>query len=299
MNLSESLRAAEGAVRRARWQVYSRLQRARGAVQRRLDPHWSAGRQLIVCGFPRGGTSLMYNMLSSSLDGFHFTPFEVQARKTIARWGNVASKWPLDIFYLEGLVRRNIHGKQLSAIVMLRDPRDLITSVHPNVPDRYFIDYEGCWTPHRRGARREAFGIRQIHTAIERAECLRGIEVVLLRYEELVADPDTVQELVSEQLDLTFRCRFSAFHKYPDRHAFRFAPTEVRAPDLVRANSAVDRSRQGKWRRPEHAQRIASHFSEHPELFRLVRQMGYEQDDSWFAPYCTLAEGPEPLAKAA
>ncbi len=244
------------------------------------------GRQIVVCGFPRGGTSLLYNMLSSSLDGFGFAEFEVAAWKVIARWGDFASKKPLDVLILDDLVRRNIHGKRLVAIVMLRDPRDLITSVHPNVPDRYFLDYEGSWTPHARGPRREPYGIRAIHAAIQRAQRIEGMEVILVRYEDLVADPDRIQQALAARIGVEFNSRFSDFHRRPERHAYRYAGKNApKDPSLVRENSAVDRSRHGKWNCPEHAARIARHFQEHPGLFELVRQLGYEQDDSWFAPF--------------
>ena len=97
MRLTRSLRGVNRGLHSARWQVYAGLQRVAGAVRKSLRPDAMPGRQIVVCGFPRGGTSLLYNMLSSSLDGFGFAEFEVAAWKVIARWGDFASKKPLDV----------------------------------------------------------------------------------------------------------------------------------------------------------------------------------------------------------
>ena len=283
--LKYATKSLESLLRRARWQGRAAWAMAEGRLRRLIHPAASPGTQLVVCGYPRGGTSLVYNMLSSSLDGFRFAPFEVPARRTITCCGNRASKLPLDVLRLDELVRQNVLGKRLAVIVMLRDPRDLITSVHPNVPDRYFLDYDGSWTPHRTGPRRTPHGIRAIHEAIERARTIEGIDLVEIRYEDLVAEPDAVQARLSDALGLEFRQRFSDFHRRGARHAYRYAGRmAAKDQSLVRENAPVDRSRAGKWRRPEHADRIAEQFAKHPALYDLLEACGYTPHKSMPEP---------------
>jgi hypothetical protein len=54
---------------------------------------------------------------------------------------------------------------------------------------------------------------------------------------------------------------------------------------MVRENSRVDTSRQGKWKRPEHRQRILDQFKQHPHLLEVVREYGYEAGDQWFEQF--------------
>ena len=90
---------------------------------------------------------MLYNMLGATLVGFRFEEFELPAIHRIHRLGNIASKYPLDVFNVGSLPKLNIHQKKLMVIVMIRDPRDLVTSRHPILPDRYFIGYDHSWWP--------------------------------------------------------------------------------------------------------------------------------------------------------
>ena len=50
----------------------------------------------------------------------------------------------------------------------------------------------------------------------------------------------------------------------------------------MRENREVDARRAGKWRDPRHRERLLEQFSACPQLLRVVRELGYESDDSWF-----------------
>ena len=52
-------------------------------------------------------------MLSSTLVGFRFEEFERPAIRRIHRLGNIASKYPLDVFNVGSLPKLNIHQKKL------------------------------------------------------------------------------------------------------------------------------------------------------------------------------------------
>ncbi|MBW2281260.1 MAG: hypothetical protein JRG82_11000 [Deltaproteobacteria bacterium] len=246
---------------------------------------------MVVCGYPRSGTSLLYNMLSSSLDGFLFEEFETRARKSIWKYEDCASKRPRDIGDLAELVRENVHGKRISVIVMIRDVRDVITSTHAQIPDRYYVDYDGRWAPRTGRApriERTGDGVASIEAAIDRARRVEGLEQITLRYEDLVASPGAVEARLARVLDLEFAGRFEEFHLVPERHAYRYdGRREVEDPGLER--SRVDSTRSGRWAGDEHRERIREQFDAHPELFEVLRRRCYESDDRWYEPYRTGA----------
>lgn len=275
-------------IKPSRWPSLA-WQRCRAGWNRLRRPDSPPKKQLVICGYPRSGTSLLYNMLSATLDGFRFPSFETPALDSLWRHDDVVSKMPLDVLAAPQLPAANIHGKQVSLLIVVRDLRDVLTSVHPRIPDRYFIGYQSQW---RKGRGIDAevdvypVGIRHIHDAIVRAERLPEIGRIVVHYERLVAAPDRVQRDLADQLGLRFARPFSEFHRFGQRHAYRYEGdlgTGQTGPH--RENSAVDTSRVGKWRDSKHARRIVEQFTSHPELFALLRHYGYERDDRWFVPY--------------
>ena len=255
-------------------------------------------KQIVVCGYPRGGTSLLYNMLSSSLRGFVFDEFEVSARDSIEKYENHASKDPMDVLRVAELVEHNVYEKEIHVIVLIRDVRDLVTSIHPNVPDRYFMGYTERWSPQGEYPYtlvQTTRGVRACFEAIEQLRSTPDVNLNIVKYESLVSDPDNVQGELATALDVGFEHPFSQFHMRPEKHAYRYeGKTRAKDPGRVRENSAADRSRVQRWRRPEHAGRIRTEFAAHPELFAILRHYGYETDDGWFAAYRT--EGRTPAA---
>lgn len=250
-------------------------------------------RQIIVCGFPRAGTSLLYNMLSSSLLGYRFAPFERPARETLWRFTNWCSKRPTDVLELEEIVASNPRSKRILVLILIRDPRDLLISLHPNAPDRPLLEMDRRWSirgryPYR--LRCVPGGLRDFHEAVQAADRLDGVGDVSIepvRYEDLVSDPDAVQRHLAERHDLEFREAFRDFHRRPRQHAYRYEGplARARAPHLVRSRSSVDRSRAGRWREPRHRERILSIVESHPDLLERLCALGYEHDDDWVAGF--------------
>lgn len=245
--------------------------------------------QLVVCGYPRGGTSLLYNMLSASLEGFRFEDFEIPAEYRLHRLGNIASKFPLDILNADRWPSLNVHHKRILVIGVVRDPRDVMTSRHPVVPDRYFIGHDHSWWPQNEDFSEWKFdapGIIPVHRALQQMEQEEALSFLRVRYEDLVTDPEATQNLLAERFGLEFDHSFRDFHERRDRLAYRYqGRTAARDPSLVRENKAPDPTRAGKWRAPEHRARIIEQFTACPELFSVLRNDGYEPDDSWFEVY--------------
>jgi len=248
---------------------------------------------ILVTGFPRSGTSLFYNMLCSSLEDFAFDDWEIPALDTLWRYENHVTKRPFDLFALDDIVAANVHRKRLIVIAAIRDLRDITTSIHAMAPDVYLIGHEGCYELGGTFPNYErpftGPGIGAFHEALTRWRHSAEIELQMLRYEDLVADPDAVQQRLAERLGLRFRSRFSDFHRHRDRHAIRFEGERAPlAPDLVKINDPVSKGYVGRWAEPRHRARICEQFTQHPELLEMLRFYGYEKDDEWFASFeCT------------
>jgi hypothetical protein len=246
-----------GVAKRARIRLEQVLER----LDRALHPGRAPSLHVVICGYPRSGTSLLYNMLATALPGFRRDAFEVHAGERIWRRGDWITKRPADVFFARVIARSNVHEKRLVFLIPLRDPRDVLTSVHPNVPGDYFIGYEKGWRVGlgEGGPSLDAPGIAAIHAQIE------ALRVTLAR-------------------------PLSAFHRHPEEHPYRYdAAHSAPGADTTRAREqlAASASRCGKWREPEHRARIRSEFRSHPELFALLRAYGYERDDAWFRAYET------------
>ena len=273
---------------KGRW-ARRQIQRRWELLKGRLSSSSNQKYQVVVCGYPRSGTSLLYNMLSVSLSGFVFDPFERSALKSIWKCDNHASKQPSDVGVLHRLPSENVHRKRILALVCIRDPRDLIVSVHPNAPKRYYLGFESHWAISGEYPYETTLvdsGIRSISEAVEAAKTVSGLTLRIIRYEDLVQRPDEVQSQLMAAMPLKFGARFSEFHLDQDRHAYRYAgATKAVAPELVRENSPVDASRVGRWRAEQHRQRVREEFETHPGLFELVKAYGYENDDAWFEEY--------------
>jgi hypothetical protein len=128
--------------------------------------------------------------------------------------------------------------------------------------------------------------MKHVHEAIERARTVEGIKLILVRYDDLIDKPDTVQARLAEELEVGFAHPFSEFHKNRDKHAFTYTNrTAPQTHEEELANKAIDKSRRGKWRGEKHRSRIQEEFTAHPALFHLLREYGHEKDDSWFEPY--------------
>lgn len=229
-------------------------------------------------------------MLSSSLVGFEFMPFEVSAKETLKLAGPYASKLPMDVLHLASVDTWNVHRKRVVVFLVIRDPRDILTSVHPNVPDDYFMHYDWRWSPRGNAPDYSILpdprGFSRVDFAVRWAGEHDGYELMEIRYEDLVANSDAVQEKIQKRFGFTMSGRFSEFHLRRDQHAYAYAgdraPTD---PSRVRENSAVDPTRTAKWRRPEHRGRIIELFTKYAVLFDVLERYGYESDRSWFEPF--------------
>lgn len=153
--------------------------------------------RIFIAGCARSGTTLMQRLMGC-FHGVYVEPGE----------------HPLERLYeikteLEHVVvKRNSkgHSELLSIregtglIYMVRHPYDCMTSYHPRTrdrgyhvtPERWFTEFE-AWLAFRASVQRRR----------------RDVGVVVVRYEDLVVDPDQTQRAIADHFGLERRVRFS------------------------------------------------------------------------------------------
>ncbi len=135
---------------------------------------------------------------------------------------------------------------------MLRDPRDILTSIHANIPDKYYVPAD-----------------RLIKSLQLYFEFQAEPQVLTVRYEDLVGDPNAMQAKISAACDLT--------PSRPFTEAYKFFPKffeNVRAMHSIRP---IDTKSVQKWRsNPAHQKHLAEVLAAHPEIVTLGARCGYE-----------------------
>jgi hypothetical protein len=219
---------------------------------------------LVICGFPRSGTTLFQLIIESCVDGIKTFGRERRALE-IAKYGRrthsrVMTKRPKDIFLLPEL--RNFyasHHANVRFILMSRDPRAILTSVHFSNPSDYFVSADQ-W--------------RHIYRHWKWS--VSAADVLTVRYEDLITIPEMTEHQVAQLTGWPLTRPFRDF--------YNFVPSEFdgRALNGLRA---LDETNLRRWQDESHRQRIIALLQELPELPDVLIDLGYETDDAWTRPY--------------
>lgn len=214
------------------------------------------GPRIFVFGSARSGTTLLLNMFHTFdgvivRDGEHCLSTLLDDSST--EW-IVAKRTP---HCADHLLSDLSNFRDVWILDIIRDPRDVVTSVLPPWPG-YYCDFS-------RWAR-----------DVQVAASLRGRHLRLLhiRFEELVAKSDEIQRELALILGLTIRRPFSAFSTaVPDDLSFqaRVALGGVRPLTLDRV---------GRWRRDRESRvRVADQLRTYPSMELLLQAVGYDPTD--------------------
>lgn len=243
-------------------------------------------KQVVICGYPRSGTSLLYNMLATCLPKFKRDHFEVYATERIHKYDNRITKSPMDIFNISDLHRLNKYGKQIYVIIVIRDLRDLTVSIHPNLPDQYFIGHDHSWWPQNKNFTNweyNAPGIISISNEIENILSSDKYNVKLVRYEDLVMSTDNAQNELQEFLDEKLKGNFLEYHNSKNLPYKYEGKYKAQDSSYVMEDKPVVTARHGKWKEKKYTERITEQFEQCPELFNVLTKYKYEEDDKWFS----------------
>lgn len=225
---------------------------------------------VVICGFPRSGSTLLLLIIECCVKGAR-TFGSGRPAETVAQyaWRNhrlMISKRPRDIFCLSQLrdyYRKKGDRTSVKTIITIRDPRSVLTSVHSKSPENYYVSVDR-W-------------LETYNAYLE--EKSRG-DVRVVRFENLIQNPDVVQAELSDLVNWELSKPFSEYYS---------AINETRLQERLTRNlngiRPLDSATITKWKSPSHAERMKQILDEIPDLPAYLIEMGYEHDAEWARNY--------------
>ena len=207
----------------------------------------------IVGSSPRTGTTLLAELLACCFELEGFCEHELSIfSKPEDEFETFLSKAPRDVLVAASLLEID---PALWILHMVRDPRDVVVSRHGRDPEHYWTNLR-IWKSYRAAARR-AEGHPRFLT---------------LRYEDLVRQPDVVQDEIARFLPfLERRSAFSEFH--------RLARPSRAARDALGELRPLSSGSIAAWQ--AHKPRLAAQLTRHGPINRDLVELGYEPDAGW------------------
>jgi hypothetical protein len=250
------------------WPIRRRL---RSLAIRVIDTGWLGhtplDAHLVICGFPRSGTTLLHLMVQTAVPAARSFPqersgFGVAQSHWPGKVRYLITKRPNDIFWIDEI--RGFYaalGTKTRArfVICVRDPRAVLTSRHEVNKADYWVTVER-W--------------RSIYDHYRYAT--RFADVCVVEFEDLLRRVDTVQRRLTDLVGWTPAFGFEEFHQHVPQNF------DTRALNGVRS---LDTTTLDRWKRPEDAERIKQLLQEMPELPERLIEMGYEVDDRWTLAY--------------
>ena len=211
-----------------------------------------AVKRIFVMGCGRSGTWLLYTLLSLAKDTYSL--FE---EVDVGRFARIRSPKPVHLLKRDQKSYLTAHRipSSISIVWVVRHPFDVVTSRHP----------EKAWKrPFHIEAKRWNGEMDALRAFLE-AERPNGIVV---RYEDLVGDPDTTTSRLMDALDLEFAHSFGEFAELAQ------VPPNVRT--IMHGLRAVSTDRVERWRSDsELVQRVQDIF---PQISGRLEWVGQRFD---------------------
>jgi len=210
-------------------------------------------KRIHIVGAPRSGTTLMAELMVGSFQLDGYAPHEMSIfLKPDRPLELFCSKQPRDVLHVRPLLAID---RNLWVIYVLRDPRDVIVSRHGRAPDRYWTNLR-VWKLYHRSA----------------GALMQHPRFLVVRYEDLVADPDSVQQRLMAKMPFLKRLHaFSSFHA--------IARPSDESLKALRGVRPISQDNIGAWRR--HKPRLAAQLQLHGPITQDLIELGYEPDDRW------------------
>jgi len=224
-------------------------------------------RHLVISGCSRSGSTLLYSMLRHSVGASVCMPArELPALQTqTLKCSKIITKRPLDIFELEAIDETIGKFRDVLHLILLRDPRDLVSSRHEYVSNQYFQGYDYQFLIRDGFKSFTGPGLGAIAEAVRKVKN-DNRRIYTMRYEELVCDPERARQVIGFATGFELRNSFSTFH-------------ESKIPqDLVDALNGVrpvEAPKKPAWTESGRYERVLRQISTFPELESLALEWGY------------------------
>lgn len=209
----------------------------------------------IVGATSRTGTTLMAELMNSCFRIGGYAAHEMSIfRRPDRRVDLLVTKCPTEATRVIPVLAID---PELFVICMVRDPRDVAVSRHGNHSDHY-------WTSLREW--------KEAVDAIKAANARYPDRYLLVKYEDLVGDPDSVQrQLLQHWPFLDKLADFSRYHEVA-------RPSED-SLSAMRGLRPISSSSVGSWVR--HKPRLAAQLKLHGGIDEYLYEFGYEENADW------------------
>jgi len=227
-------------------------------------------KRIIICGLSRSGTSLLYTLLANALPNIRFMEKEKSALNYEFDDDICLTKRPLDCFNLDQIME-TYAGDDIRLLFSIRDPRDVICSVHQAAPHDYFIGFQNQYFINSAAnlATLTNPGLWDTFQVWSKYSKLPQIRTV--RYEDLVTNAATTLERIGIFLDedLLKNSQITEATRIPEG---------MKAP--LNGIRKIDSKSVGIWRK--HPQRVWQEFTNHEKMHLIMSQWNYEANPNWF-----------------
>jgi hypothetical protein len=206
-------------------------------------------RELCACSF-RDAELVMVSKNNSELALKHIvTPLKVANEKDLAKV-YIVSRDAETSMSMDAEMMRSCEG--LKVIWMLRNPLDVLTSEHGSHPGQFYV------------------GPKRVIQSLELYKKFKDEpQVLTVRYEELISNPNAVQQEIAAAFKLESTCNFTESYKH-----FPSFRENVQAMHSIRP---IDSNSVDKWKKnPAHRDYLKKILAEHQALIPLARDCGYK-----------------------
>jgi hypothetical protein len=216
---------------------------------------------IVIGGCGRSGTTLLLSILGAhpavlafpdELYAFYPYPFRLPLlidalapAQADAGWRRWCEKTPKNVRAFAA-VHAAFDG-DVRLIHIVRDGRDVVTSRHPNAEQHYYVDPER-W-------------VADVRAGLQHAD-----KTLLVRYEDMVAEPETTLATICAYIGEPFDARLLEYEQH----------SSVRRNKAWEGGAAqpLHSARVERWRAPEHAARV-DQFLATPGASELMAELGY------------------------
>lgn len=229
-------------------------------------------KRIIICGMSRSGTSLLYTLMANAIKGVRFNEKEVSALQYEFHDPVCLTKRPLDCFLLDQIFA-SFPRDDIRIIFSVRDPRDVICSVHRNVPFDYFCGFQNQYfvNPVEKTATLTNPGLWSIFQAWLKYK--DHPNVITSRYEDLTTDPlgtaERLGKFIGEDMVSTGAFDIGEQTRIPNK-----------MDQALNGVRAIDKKSVSVWRK--HPQRVWTEFTNNKQMHDIVSALGYEEGPHWF-----------------
>jgi len=214
---------------------------------------------VIIGGCGRSGTTLLLSILGAhpsihaindEIYVFYPMPFRLQRLEDalIKEKSDEKKRWcektPKNVRSIEDIL--TLFENNVKFIHIVRDPRDVITSIHPKHPDRYWVSIER-W-------------VEDVKVGLESKK-----NTLIVRYEDLVQNTEKTVRIICDYINEPF------YKKMLDIKKYSTIQKNVAWGKNVKSihDDSVER-----WKKPEYQDKIGS-LMQNDEAVKLMDELGY------------------------